>query len=134
MTHSMFAEISSTTPVGIAAWLACAAFLIGLINGGMKLVDRAKDRPHPGDVRAEAVDRFATKTEVKDLREGNEAQHRDIFAKMGGIERGVTARIEARLSEMQRDSNEGRDKLHDRINEVLAVVSELRGTVNELKR
>lgn len=130
----MFAEITSTTPVGIAAWLACAAFLIGMINGGMKLLDRAKDRPHPGDVRAEAVDRFASKTEVSELRRVNNDEHNAIHAKIGGVERGITQRIEARLLEMQRESNDGRDKLHDRINDVLAAVSELRGTVNELKR
>jgi hypothetical protein len=34
---------------------------------------------------------------------------------------------------MQRSSEEGREKLHNRINAVLEAVSELRGTVNEMK-
>jgi hypothetical protein len=64
----------------------------------------------------------------------NRREHENIFSKMGGVERGARAHLDSKLETMQKASEQGRDKLHDRINDVLSAVSELRGTVNELKR
>ena len=76
-------------------------------------------------VHKDAFDKFA---------EENRYEHENLFSKIGGVERGARAHLDVKLDNMQRESNDGRDKLHDRINDVLAAVSELRGTVNELRR
>lgn len=120
-------------PAGIAIWLACAFFVIGLINSGTKMVRGWKDRPAPGEVRAESVEKFLAKTEFQSHLEWNRREHENLFAKIGGMDRGITSRIEARLDKMEASNNAGRDKIHDRINEVLEAVSELRGRVDERK-
>ena len=64
----------------------------------------------------------------------NRREHENLFAKIGGVDRGLSQRLDLKLDSMQRAAEEGREKLHGRINDVLAAVSELRGTVNEMKK
>jgi hypothetical protein len=72
----------------------------------------------------------------------NEQEHRDIFARIGGVERGAIARadtvkreIEARLDhkfdEFAREHNESRTKLHERINQILQGVARLEGRISK---
>lgn len=39
--------MENLVPIHIAAWLACAAFMVGLVNGALKLADRLKEKPTP---------------------------------------------------------------------------------------
>lgn len=59
--------------------------------------------------------------------------HRELMAEIGRVDRGVVSRL-AELPEMERRidaKDEVRSKeLHDRINDVLSAVSELRGEVH----
>jgi len=80
----------------------------------------------------------ASKVEFERQVESNRQEHAQIFAKLGGVERGwndrLTAvhrelleRIDARFAEMQREDRESRRVLHERINEVLAAVTRIQG-------
>lgn len=51
----------------------------------------------------------------------NTHEHMNIFSKIGGAERGM----DAKLKEVIKEGNESREKLHDRINELLPKVGEL---------
>jgi len=102
--------------VQLAGWLACAFFLAGGVNQVLKLVDRAKEQPPP-------LETYATKAEVALLR-----------ADVQRLESKLDHSLEALQTEMKADraaanhANELRAvKLHERINDVLAAVSELRG-------
>lgn len=130
----MFAQSQFTPPGGIAGWLACLAFILWIVNLVWKLADRAKQRPAPSDVQRESVEKFVAKTEFANHVEWNRREHENLFAKIGGVERGLTQRIESRLDKMQADSHEGREKIHDRINEILAAVSNLEGRLEEKSR
>lgn len=65
----------------------------------------------------------ASKEEFEKLVIQNRHEHENIFSKIGGVERGADAKMAA----MMKESNEGREKIHKRINEVLAGVSRLEG-------
>jgi hypothetical protein len=102
--------------VQLAGWLACAFFMAGGINQVLKLFDRAKEQPPP-------LETYATKAEVSLLR-----------ADVQRLEGKFAHNLEALQIEMRADrdstkqANEVRAvKLHERINDVLAAVSELRG-------
>jgi hypothetical protein len=80
----------------------------------------------------------AAKKEFDKHVERNLAEHENIFSKLSGIERGAQTRmdglsvewrrfVESKLSELLASNDSGREKLHDRINEILQEVSELRG-------
>jgi hypothetical protein len=122
------AQISDIAPDwlrNMAIFVTCVAatayYIKGLFNGKQKREVSFMETP-------------ATKKEFDEHVAWNRREHENLFSKIGGVERGVTARIESRLDGMQRDAHEGREKLHDRINEVLAEVSKLSGTVEEMKR
>ena len=134
----IFAQTEFSAPAGFAAWIACAAFSLFLVNQLFKLkgnVTGSRNQreilPQPLEVSAvaEYVPASAFAAHVAE----NKREHENLFAKIGGVERGMAQRLDGKLDTMQRNAEEGREKLHDRINDVLAAVSELRGTVNEMK-
>jgi len=96
--------------VQLAGWLACLAFILGLVNGGLKLVDRVKGRePFPPNASLDARVAALERIEIE-----SDSRRRAIYEK-----------IEALRLENKSDA----EGLHDRINDVLAAVSELRGEV-----
>jgi len=85
----------------------------------------------------------ASKVEFERHIENNRQEHAQMFAKIGGIERGANEKIErlneilmerldAKFTEAARQDRESREKIHDRINQVLAAVSRLEGRLNNL--
>ena len=72
----------------------------------------------------------ASKKEFDQHVEWNRREHESLHAKIGGVERGVTQRIEARLDRMEAASNEAREKIQERINTVLSAVSNLEGRLD----
>jgi hypothetical protein len=75
----------------------------------------------------------ASKDDFMKQVERNEQDHKDLFAKIGGVERGALARIDTAFKEMQRSGDESRERLHLRINEILSAVSEMKGEVKHLR-
>lgn len=74
----------------------------------------------------------------------NEREHENLFSKIGGVERGGLARMDAiskewrgfvdgKFDDMAVADNSGREKLHERINEILKEVGELRGEMRHRK-
>jgi uncharacterized protein YicC (UPF0701 family) len=138
-------------PSEIAAWLACAAFVMMLVNQALRLKERLMGErhgqeifPQPLEVRAvgdpvskeycdrnhqestgriEAMDQ-ALKEMRQERRESAaklEEQVRTMSRDMPELERRLNAATEARL-----------EKVHHRINEVLGEVRELRGEINNI--
>jgi hypothetical protein len=94
-------------PVGIAAWLGCLAFVVMLVNGILKLVDRTKVRPEPSMT-------YATKADMDKHAQENRKEHENLFAKIGGVERGLRDDVKTDLSQV-----------HEKINAVAREVSSL---------
>ncbi len=117
--NTMIAQATSfSPPIEIAGWLACAAFLIAMINGAMKLVDRFKDKPHPSDVQRESAEKFASKTEFEKHTAWDSNEHEKLWSKVGGVERGANGSVEKKLSDLREERQKDMDKLHDHINGV----------------
>lgn len=76
----------------------------------------------------------ASKEEFMAHVERNEREHENIFKKIGGVERGAMERLDAKFAAMQTSAEAGREKIHGRINEVLAAVSELKGELKGAER
>lgn len=107
------------------------AVITGL-NQGIGFFRSLKDNPPPAEVARESAATFATKTEFNQHVEWNRREHENLFAKVGGVERGVAERLGSRLTEIEHKADASREKLHDRINEILASVSEVRGILSKL--
>jgi len=138
-------------PVGIAAWLACAAFVMMLANQALRLKEKLLREkrsqeifPQPLEIRPvcdpvskdycdrnqrTSLRRIETlEQELKELRQ----ERRETAAKLDRRLEGVTRdmpEMERRLNA----ANEARlEKVHTRINEILGEVRELRGAINNL--
>lgn len=56
----------------------------------------------------------------------NKAEHERIFTTLGGVERGVESRLNAKLDAMREESKTDREKLHSRINPIEGEICALR--------
>lgn len=142
--QSMAAGAAESAPMQIAAFLACAAFLVGLVNQALKLVDRIKDKPAPGEVRAEAAEKFVTKSDCQKYHQALDGRltfldtQRVTDAKdAGASRRGIYNEVESvrkEMVDMERRINKADEDrttgLHNRLNEILAEVSEIRGRIS----
>ena len=147
----MMAQIPSPTPVQLMGWLGCLAFVLVIFNQAARAWSVLHPRkneisPQPLEVRA-AVE-WVTQTEfrqrkaeLEDRSNGMEKQLADLRlernedVKLAAISRkGMYEKIDTvreEMSEMERRlnaANEARlEKVHERINQVLEGVAELRG-------
>lgn len=71
----------------------------------------------------------ASKVEFETMVKRNEREHENLFSKIGGVERGQSAKLDAKFAELSKDAHDGREKIHDRINVVLKAVSRLEGKI-----
>ena len=66
------------------------------------------------------------KKEFEKHQRENKDEHDRIFAKLGGVERGVENRLNAKLDVMATESKADREKLHFRINPIEGEICALR--------
>ena len=111
----------------LMALLAVAGTIYGFVGNKTRTID-----PQPLEVRGAAE--FVPRKDFEHLRDENKREHEMLFAKIGGVSRGAEANLQTMRQEIHgmelrlNTANEERSsKLHDRINEVLEAVSELRG-------
>jgi uncharacterized membrane protein len=121
-------EVSDPHSFSAIGWiLVSLAALATAANSVMKLVDRLKDKPPAVEVRAEAAERFVHKETCRENMGENARDHRDLFGRIGGVERGAMARVDAiskewrafvdmKLGELMQSNNEGRERMHVRMN------------------
>lgn len=126
-----FAQLpSNTPPIEIAAWLGCLAFVVMLANGLIKLWRSLKDKPAPGEVRAESQRKFIGKETFAQAEAEHRKVHEQLFAKIGGVERGGRDHFDRRLAEIETRADASREKLHTRINRISIGVARLCGKLN----
>jgi hypothetical protein len=66
------------------------------------------------------------KKEFDELKQENNKVHEQLFAKFGGVERGVEHRLNAKLDAMAASDKADREKLHTRINPIEGEICALR--------
>jgi Ribonuclease G/E len=103
---------------------------------------KPKGNPQPFDIRFAAE--YATKAELEKHAEQDQREHENLFKKIGGVERGSVDRtddfvkelrtsLDSKLGEMLKEDRVGREKLHDRINQILSGLNRLEGEFNAWK-
>jgi len=149
MNNPIIAQMEG--PVGLAAWLACAAFVLMLANQALRLKERLLGEKSPQQIFPQPLEvRPVRDPASREFCEGNhQASTRRIEAieqELGELRderRESAAKLEEQIETVSREipelerrlnaANEVRlEKVHNRINEVLGEVRELRGEVNNL--
>lgn len=105
----------------ISLLLAIGMFLIALFTftgkTKVKVSDEVKIGPQP--LTVELVEQFVTKEEFKDHVDFNNVTHRDLFSKIGGVERGRDAKISTEIG-----------AVHNRVNAIEKAVGGLEVATN----
>jgi hypothetical protein len=66
--------------INIAAWLACAGFIVWIANGCLALVEKIRPKPSPDEVRLEAAKQYVT-VEQFEAREALASENRNLMYK-----------------------------------------------------
>jgi hypothetical protein len=135
----MFGFIESVPAAVIRDWILCAGGALWAAVMIRNLVRGPQPRSiTPQPLQVQGVDRFVEKSTFDRALQKNDEEHKQIFAKINGSDRGVHQQFEAVRKEMHEMElritscgEERTTKVHDRVNQVLEAVSELRG---EIKR
>ena len=132
-----FAQAAATPePQAFLQFWVIAAFLLGIAVNIVTVIKLARTQ------KREVSFTFipASKDEFDKHVQANVREHENIFSRLNGMDRGcaqrmdelsksVHSRIDTRLDTMMREDREARAKVHERINQVLTAVSELKGKV-----
>lgn len=147
MIKYFFAQMSA--PAGLAAWLACAAFVLMLANQAFRLKERLLGQRNPQQIFPQPLEVKTTPEPVtREYCDSNyHANNRRIktmeqqLAELRHERREAAAKLEEKIELAGREindlerrlnaANEARfEKVHTRINEVLGEIRELRGELN----
>ena len=116
----MFAEVTNfSPPIEIAAWLACAGFTIWfllLVDKGIARMRGASPEPPNGELKQSIKQLNARMKVLEDWRSQ------------------LTHKLESDKNQILAAGEHRAEKIHERINDVLEAVSELRGQVSEMSK
>lgn len=124
----MLAQLEHVSGEALKTWILIFAGVVVIVVQARELLGTKKRR----EISFEET--LCNKKEFDNHVEWNRREHENLFSKIGGVERGVTDRISQKLVDIEHKVETSREKMHDRLNDVLSAVSELRGTVEEMKR
>jgi hypothetical protein len=127
----MMSTITTPGALELAGFLGCLFFVVAGANAILKLTDRFKDKPPASEVRLESADKFTSKGEFKDHVVLDLQEHSNLWSKIGGLERGLQKDIKDMELRLNASDEQRSSALHDRVNEILAAVSELSGRINK---
>lgn len=140
-----------TPPEGIVTWLACLTFVVMLVNGIMKLVHYTRSKPSALDVQQDVSAKYqpkgdyATKSDLASLElritamsQASDLSRHELRAHIDASVEKLGERVERlseEMGEVERRLNASNEQRaiasHNRHNELLAAVSELRGAFNQ---
>ena len=111
----------STSEIGI--FICCLLTLSGLAVNAVLLFKLLRNDSERREVTISPA--VVGKPDFERHLEQNRHEHENLFSKIGGVERGMNARLEAAITA----NNDSRSKLHDRINEVVENTAEMKGSL-----
>ena len=117
---------TNTDAVQIGLWVIAATAILQAVGAALSIarffINRAEKREV--SISPEAVLRPDFDTHVAE----NRHEHENLFAKIGGLERGINAHLNNELKSLRADSHEDSRTLRQELNEVARKVSSLEAT------
>ncbi|MDE2104759.1 MAG: hypothetical protein KGL39_46410 [Patescibacteria group bacterium] len=138
----ILADALSWDQVGVIA--AVCGVVVGVITWLTRTTVKVEPQPLTVQIVEELADQFASKREFTAHVAENKKQHEIFFQRFRELENNHNVRIETlskewrnwadlKLTELVKSNDEGRQRLHSRVDEVLVKVSELKGEMHSLR-
>lgn len=132
---------SAPDAVTTTAIIAAIVFLLGGVNQGMEFFRKLRAPEaqiiSPQPLIVEMQKSFASTTDLHRVEAEGKAETAKLFAKLGGVERGLreenkedTALINAKIDDVRKEVKEDINGVHQRITDVLTAVSRLEGQIS----
>jgi hypothetical protein len=124
--NSIPANVGDSVPIAIASWLACLAMVlvVGLMIA--KVTKEIRGRPVASEVAAEAAERFVTKQDCARGHDAINATLREIFSKVGGVERGAAQALGQEVRTLRQERKEDAVILQSRLSKFEEQIGGLR--------
>lgn len=125
----LFAALPDPSTASSIGWLVLVvAALCAAVNQVHSLIDRWKAKPgQPPNEQLQQA-HLHLRSEFDRHVEADSQEHKDIFRKLGGVERGVEERLTRRLEQMAQQDKESRRNMHEEIGQLQKDVSALKAT------
>lgn len=122
----MLAEATSdVSSLQFGVWMLCAFTAMSGLGTLILLVKYFRNDSEKREVSISPD--LMTKADFQKYADWNQHEHENIFKKLGGVERGARADLDRAIS----SGNESREKLHNRINELLQAIARLEGEMRK---
>jgi len=102
---TILANVATPDPKDLGIWLGCLAAMLVILNQGAAFIQRFREEPP-------ACERYATKGELKDVKDDIE---------------DLSAEIKANYNKIMESSAEARRRLYKEMQDVAAVVHRIEG-------
>lgn len=113
----MLAQTTDLLSVNIAAWLACLAFLVTLVNGVLKITDRFAGRPLNGNVATqEEVQKVAAAVEA--TKNESTGRRRAIYQRIDEVEEATNTKVKHAEDAARAEIAALREQYHKDLKEV----------------
>lgn len=126
MIHPLLAEMNGLETAALIAGLiftplSCLIAVIALVKKQQVKIDEP--------LLMKMEEQFVSAQDFKDLVRDNKHEHENLFKKIGGVERGAMERLDHHMSSMQKSAEEGREKIHRRLNRISIGLANLCGRI-----
>lgn len=121
--------LSDVTNSELGGWLYAAATVAQLAATITVLITVNSKQRREVTFAGEPVDKREFDRHLAE----NAAVHHELFAKIGGAERGLEDRLTRRLDKLEQQLHEGREKMHDRINDVIKSIGQINSSISNLE-
>lgn len=131
----MIAELFTPTSLELGGWIVSAWAVLGFLNQGAKFIDRFKERPPPHETYQPKGD-YALRSELQQLKLDLQThlQRQDgAIAEIASEIGAMREKMDTDKGEILKADEERIGGVHERVNDVLEAVSELRGIVNQMR-
>jgi predicted transcriptional regulator len=101
-----------------------------LIVAVIAINKRTEVKVTPNPLHVKEAESYVAKPEFEKHVTLNNQDHRDLFSKVGGVERGAASKLSEELKTLREERREDTDALHNKINKVDREVGELKAATN----
>ena len=119
----LFAELSTLEASGIVGALVFGG--VGAVVSVFALVKKQEVQLSPTPMPVELVDNFVTRDDFRAHVIANQSVHRDLFAKIAGVESGGRDASERNLADLRRELNATTSTMHELKGEMKQLTTQL---------
>ena len=116
-----------TPPPGMASWLACLAFMLVMLNQGVKLLGSFRGKPSTPELQNEVRATYTTLSDFEKFRSATEQRIAELETSTEERDRSLRAELASMERRLNESAQKRLDAFNERLLEQLKAVSRIEG-------